>query len=578
MKKSIYASIVAIVLVILIGAPVAASYTATIVINNTSVTSYPMLGSTWTVDNASLVTGNYITASGLDVAFTSGGSAVPGMLVSDRTMLATASTAGQAKSVSMTTGNSPASSMAVIPGKGGYITTSDDAALEPAANFNVEVNGWIDTSVAGKYIVQKAGAMELYVSAPNELTGRIYGAGTSDGASFTAQNTSVNVYGVNWYTTVFACTAGDIINGVLLYVGKTGSPAGNFVVSLYATTAGVPSGSALATVSVAASTIGAAGTVTFTFTSAYLTTTTEYAIVCATPSGDVSNHIKWYGYNQDLSAMTPYSSANSGSTWSAIAAFDFYATIKLAITKKVVGTGIASGLHDIQFGTVSTNLKLYDGVTEKASTALAGVSTVGNSANFVWLNNDSAPYATFIKYSVGGNLIITYQPVTIISGTTLPDTTGAAQNGTFTFGANPSGVIAVTSGFVAPTSSGIAATVAPLNRPDFVVTAAPLTDNPLATGNPFNVAIDAITGGLNTQSGNPTLVSGTMLWTILWLILIEGAMVLCLKFLPNQIFGAVVGGVGFVAAWKFGSVPGWAFLLFVICAVGIITMEWKRGK
>ncbi len=71
----------------------------------------------------------------------------------------------------------------------------------------------------------------------------------------------------------------------------------------------------------------------------------------------------------------------------------------------------------------------------------ASVASVPNNANdWVLTQNNVMPYMEFYKHTVGGTLIAWYQPVDIISGTTLPDREGAAQNGIFTWGNNPSGV------------------------------------------------------------------------------------------------------------------------------------------
>ncbi len=580
-KKSVIAFAAILASFILIATPImAVTYTAVISLANNSATSYGMLPMIWTVDNANLVSGGYISSTGLDVKVASGGTSVPIMLVSDKTLLAAVSNAHTTSLLDFSADNAPVSAQSIITGYNGYITTTDAAALEPANNFEIEISGYFDTSSAGKYIVKKDGALELYVSAANTITGRIYGTGTTDGDSYTAPLSGTkSIYGVNWYSNIIACTAGDIIVGVTLNVEKVGSPSGNFTVSLYALTAGVPSGSPLATVNTTATSVGT-GAQTFTFASSYAATTTSYAIVASCANGDVSNYIKWNGYGADLDAtLVPYSSANSGGAWSIIADWEFSTTIKLAVVKTVVGTGISSGVHTIKFGTVSTNLKLYDGVTEKASTAMAGTSAVNNANNFIWLNNNSCPYVSYIKYTVGGALVITYQPVAIISGTTLPDTTGTAQDGAITFGTNPADITATSTGGLVSTGAPTSIpTVVPTNRPDFLVPYAPPTDNPLNSGTPFDVVITKVVDIFNDQSGNATLVSIPLAWAVLWFIIIEAAMVLCLKFIPNQIIGAVVGGIGFVAAWKFGALPGWAFFIFAATAVGVVVMEWKRGK
>ncbi len=64
------------------------------------------------------------------------------------------------------TGYSPEqSSFAIIPGNGGYVTVSDNASMEPGANFTWMQSAFVDTeSGASKYLVNKADAFSVYVS------------------------------------------------------------------------------------------------------------------------------------------------------------------------------------------------------------------------------------------------------------------------------------------------------------------------------------------------------------------------------------------------------------------------------
>ncbi len=72
-----------------------------------------------------------------------------------------------------------------------------------------------------------------------------------------------------------------------------------------------------------------------------------------------------------------------------------------------------------------------------------------NNANaWYFLQNNVYPYANSIVETVGGTEVLRYQPVSMIIGTTLPDRTGTAQNGTITFGANPVGVTPTLSSLV----------------------------------------------------------------------------------------------------------------------------------
>lgn len=72
-------------------------------------------------------------------------------------------------------------------------------------------------------------------------------------------------------------------------------------------------------------------------------------------------------------------------------------------------------------------------------------SVPDNANDWIFMDNsttDFTPYWDYYEHTVGGTLIVDYEPVTIISGTTLPDKEGVAQNGIITWGANPAGVAA----------------------------------------------------------------------------------------------------------------------------------------
>jgi hypothetical protein len=56
-----------------------------------------------------------------------------------------------------------------FPGAGGG-TRLDNALLELGNNFTIEQRGYVDASKAGEYLVQKPGAINLYLSAANTIT------------------------------------------------------------------------------------------------------------------------------------------------------------------------------------------------------------------------------------------------------------------------------------------------------------------------------------------------------------------------------------------------------------------------
>ena len=69
-------------------------------------------------------------------------------------------------------------SLAIIPGNGGYITTTDNAALEPGNNFSQTWSGWLDTTAgASKNLGSKTNALQTYVdpSVSGTVNAGVYG-------------------------------------------------------------------------------------------------------------------------------------------------------------------------------------------------------------------------------------------------------------------------------------------------------------------------------------------------------------------------------------------------------------------
>lgn len=152
--------------------------------------------------------------------------------------------------------------------------------------------------------------------APTAVTGGKLWTGISQATS----TTDIDVYGVIRAGQSFAPTTGQSrIDQVTLTLTKTGSPTGNYSLSVYAVDgSGHPTGAALATSTIAASSL-ATGSNIFTGFALAVTPGTSYAFSFyhATAGGDASNNLAW-NYQ---AATNPYSggirlsSADSGTSW-----------------------------------------------------------------------------------------------------------------------------------------------------------------------------------------------------------------------------------------------------------------------
>jgi hypothetical protein len=138
-----------------------------------------------------------------------------------------------------------------------------------------------------------------------------------------------SLYGANWEAQTFLTVSAYTISGVRLRLSRT-LDAGVLTVGLYATSSGLPTGSALASGTLNLD-IDVMPNLTYgywipvSFSSGYaLSDATTYAIVVSAASGDASNYVDWAcdstaGY---ASGQRCYSS-NSGSSWDADSSDDF---------------------------------------------------------------------------------------------------------------------------------------------------------------------------------------------------------------------------------------------------------------
>jgi len=252
---------------------------------------------------------------------------------------------------------------------------------------------------------------------------------------------SSNCYGANWFGQTFNTgTLLTAVSKVKLYTRKTGSPSGNITVSIYATSAGLPTGSPLASVTRDVGLIGS-GLTPFIFdTPADLSPNTVYAIVVSVPSGNSSNYVILYRSTTDLYAGGSYvASTNSGSSWSANTSYDFafeiYGGIKVATGKlgKALATSPVSGLVD---GFVKNNLAVNDsgiisfspiasgftGLTIGSDYYLSDTGTLSTTQGTIPILVGKAISATEILLASKNRRVASGKIEYIVNGTCVPST------------------------------------------------------------------------------------------------------------------------------------------------------------
>ena len=414
--------LLAFVAILIVVAPVlAAAYSAPYTITETNRNAYTILPVSVSVDNQWLADNGFMESDALDTRVeTLGGLKRPHMVVDDRTLTAVSVSADSQTNLYFTTGNSDLSAMDIITGYGGYLTVADAAALELGNDFEIEFDGYIDTaSGSGKYLVDKDQAFRTYVSTTSEITSTIYNIETQ---SYSSGTSTPDIYGVNWQAQTFEFVETVEVSAVTLRIQKVNSPSGSITIALRATSADVPTGANLASVSVVASSIpGSATEVTFTFdTPITLIGGTRYAIVASLPSGDATNRIRWM---TDTSSPT-YSngrvaqSTNSGVVWSGVSAWDGrFSVVGAYSVATVIATGVSSGEHKVKVTADTTDLKIYIDDVEEDSVALGGASVPDNGNDWIINQNNVLPYFDYYKHTVSSSLVTRYQPNAIIINT-----------------------------------------------------------------------------------------------------------------------------------------------------------------
>jgi len=164
----------------------------------------------------------------------------------------------------------------------------------------------------------------------------------------TGDDTAENIRGANWASQTYLTTSAYTLNELHIYAKRTGSP-GTCTLALRATSAGLPTGSDLASGTFDGNAISTADAWITVTQSAYdVSNATTYAIVLSCPSGSVGNQVSWRMDSANGYGSGSYiSSSNSGSSWTADTTYDFMF--------RVYGTDISGGTGSSTTSATSTD-------------------------------------------------------------------------------------------------------------------------------------------------------------------------------------------------------------------------------
>jgi hypothetical protein len=639
MKGFVLGTASAIIAIFLMANLILASYILTITVAETSGNSYGSLALKVAMNNSDMAAAHYITSTGLDTRVRSGSTDLPHMLADNKTLFATALTSHETKNLNFVTGQTPLPSFHIVTGYNGYITTADDDVLELGDNFSIELSGWVNASAGtDKYLVYKPNAFATFISAANTVSSVIIGqtypmVETSSGGNNNSDNTS---HTVNLPASI---EARDLL---LVFFVADGNPTITFPAGwtqLFQDANGtavvlgawyrIADGTEGATITVTTSASEKSAHASYRISGYYGVPEVETSVFntgtipnppSLTPSWG-SAHCLWFGVegndsNETVSdypsgyTLTSNNYANSGDGCSlgvagenvtaasedpgmfTITGSQEYVTNTIAIRGGLWVTGsIDTGEHKIETYTQPLNppfgpdltFEIDDAVEDVVS--MSGISVLDSTDNWTWLQNNVMSYADNITISIGGGEVLRYEPVAIISGATLPDRTGTAQDGTIYWGDNPAGVTVTTGEFSNSDPAKLSAF--PTTTDNTTIISGPLTAPPtmyteLDTSKiPGGSIIDEILGVSETPKALwwfPFVFIGI---SIVALLIFEATqktggegslLTMCIVIEAMLVFGGILGVANVTSL-----LPLWCAFLFPIPASALILSRRHVG-
>ena len=477
------------------------------------------------------------------------------------------------------TGYSPVqTSFPMIFGNSGFLTVNDNAGLEPANNFSIAVSGYLNTTAgASENIVSKTNALVANVDPttagkidaiiPTHITMFTIAATETAGNDFSFSSS-------NWIGQIFTTTSTSPISQIEIW-DDTYS-ATNTIISIYATSGGLPVGSPLAT-SDGGGSGGPASWVACTFSTPFSpATSTQYCAVLLGGNGCVGRNNSNPYAGGDAGYISPTGNPVNGH-WAAFTGQDF--CMKIDTTPIVSITGVTSGVGTLSLsetptasGTLTLSWTPQGGSANSAT--ITGAGSVPNTANN-WIidQNNVMPYVTSYVETVSGVEKLKFQPNTIVSGTTLVDRDGT-QNGVITFGAN-SGITITYGGIVSQVTNG--ATAGGSGLSGFNVSPAGAPQSLLSNGSNLTGAYgnnSTIWGVVASFMGSVQTAGQIPPQSQLGFVYLGCVLVLMLVLIKNGVQSMFFIVILIIAALGFGAgvgiLAGWVAIIATIIMIGLL--------
>ena len=412
-----------------------------------------------------------------------------------------------------------------------YITIPDNATLEPSSNFSIEIKGYVNTTGGtGCFLLRKGDSTSLFnISVPSNGT---IMASTAKRASPTNHSDPSNdwdnevcAYDLSTSTYATYNTTGAYLYlncndsamtcvGIRVYCGNSyDTPAGNIDI---------------------------------------------YDIANASWTNIHSGTFPSFAWTEDTFPAMITNSTRINFTGSTLTRLHELEFLRL---NTVSATGIASDIHTINVVANGTNLSISIDNLTKDSIAWAGIGINDNNDNWTLAENNTLPCIEYFNYSVSGTPVLWYQPNAMISGFTLPDRSGKANNGTIHWGGNNGITVTIgsTTSYATSTAEGgkaneTANTVLPADMPENWY-----TGNSSLSGLPYYARFLSASNeiGMPVRSLYAIVIVGLAIAIGLGVLLFTGSLTLA----------AIGTGLMLYAGVRADVLGGWIVFVFILYAL-----------
>jgi hypothetical protein len=463
------------------------------------------------------------------------------------------------------TGYSPEqTAFAIITGTNGYITITDGATLELGNNFELEFDAYVydDTQ---QVFINKPAALRCFSNGSGNVTVYIYASATTTAYLYpNAAGDYTNIpsaTGVHWEQVDEPAGAPNDAD----WVADNNNDSTEQLDAYNLTTLTLLDGETINDVGVfgRGNSIPIGGHMRRGLRLAGAETLLAEDVLPNFPLGDFSSSVSRPGggswSSTDLASLQSILGLRDNGVGSSCAATQTYVYVDYYPVAITLSSVVTEGEHVVKVTCDTVNYELIvDNVT--LSTVAVGGISVRNTGND-WVVSPS-PYFDYYKHTVGGALVAWYEPTVMLSGTTLPDRQGAAENGAITWGSNSN--ISLSYGEMESYVDYIA-TVNATGGFDFPSASLPSTwfaSGGNVTALPFYDAFSSV----SAQTGQPV----QMLYGLGIIGLAFGAFLLLIMFTRSALIAYIAMVMVFGIGASMTIIPAWIVFVLILVGAGIM--------